>query len=162
MIMITSRSVVIVLGFAAAAAAACALGGCARPSRDVTSDSRYHGGYIPQQVYVLARETAAIGKPGEPVFLYPPEQLPPPSEYRAGQYTRIPPGTRLRASKFVFEDKQIMPTYWEYVLRVYGEMLDGPLAGRVAELHGLSERGSWGFDPNPAYLRPQERGGKTP
>jgi hypothetical protein len=157
--MTSSRIAVIVLVFAAAA---CALGGCAKPPHDVTSDSRYRGGYVLRQVYVLTRETAAIGKPDEPLFLYPPEQLPPASQYRPGQYTLIPPGTRLRASKFVLEDTQIMPTYWEYVLRVYGEMLDGPLAGRLTELHGLSERRDRGFDPNPAYLRTQETVGKTP
>jgi hypothetical protein len=77
----------------------------------------------------------------------------------------------------MLNDKQVMPTYWVYFLRVYGELLDGPLTGKLANLYDLSNRrqrdvlesppsghevdGTLLY-PNPVFLRTGQTGPAEP
>lgn len=137
--------------------------GCASPSVDVTGHPRYHGGYHPGESYVLVRDAAELGS--GPGSLFPVDELALEMPLRT-----LPSGTTLRVQRFLFVDTQVMPSYWVYLLRIHAELTSGPSAGRIVEIHGLSDtrdadlpkslpdRGTHEVDrrllyPAPKYLR---------
>jgi hypothetical protein len=120
--------------------------GCSH-GRDVTADTRYHGGYQLDGVYRLQRDVSIVrqGKnhwsTGTPLYLADPSRLPSiensrPGDRGVGTATK---GTRLRLNRFVAYHTMPLPFYSHDLVRPVATILDGPNAGDdvdIAETSG--------------------------
>jgi hypothetical protein len=119
------------------------LGGC---DRDVTSDPKYWGGYVPGATYRLVADVHYW----DDGTCYPASWN---TISNGAHGTMVPPGTRIRLDRI----ERYYSGVGGHFLRVVGRFLDGPFAGRDVHLPALSTRlhiydEDKGFRPDPKYL----------